>query len=135
MGTPGSPEIICRHHCVRSGGLLIRSCFLLAPDVNRNAARSGRRQVRGNRRLFDARYLLQLRHEAANELALLGRIDIPRLIEHQARRQKVVMFESELLMIQKIDRANQQAAPDQQKQGERDLSADQDHAQPIVCSA
>ena len=50
------PEIICRHHCIRSGGLLIRLCFLLAPDVNGNAARSGRRQVRGNSHLFYARY-------------------------------------------------------------------------------
>jgi len=31
-------------------------------------------------------------------------------------------------MIEKIDRANQQAAPDQQKQGERDLSADKHYA-------
>ena len=45
------------------------------------------------------------------------------------------MVESELLMIEEVDCANQYATPDEQKHGERDLAADEDHAKTIVCAA
>ena len=76
-----------------------------------------------------------MRHEAANELALPGGVRIPRLVKHHARGEKVIMLESELLMIEEVDRANQLATPNEQKYSERDLATDEHHAQTIVCPA
>jgi hypothetical protein len=49
--------------------------------------------------------------------------------------EKVVVVEAELLMIEDVDAADEQATADKEKHGERNLSADAQDAQAIVLPA
>ena len=132
---PRHLKVILAHNHIPSRALLVRSRCRLPLDANRNAVRSRRRKIRSHRPVLDTRNALQARHQVAHKLDLLRRIAVACMIQRHTRSQQMIPSEPQLLMLQHQKSVDQQTAPNQQKQRQRDFTAHQQGAQAAMRAA